>query len=236
MAKRQASSSQIKPITLVPKAQFKQQGTVIFLHGLGDTGYGWLSIMEQLHKHTPNIKYILPTAPARPVTINGGVSMPAWYDIKTLNEKSRLGESLEGLSDTTKSISDLIEEEIGNGIPSHKIMLGGFSQGGASAMYIGYTYPKKLAGFLFLSSYLPQREEFIEKVTDANKATEFLMCHGESDGVIQVDWGRRSCEQLKLLGRKGTLKIYPDMAHEASNEEITDCLNFILRTYAQPKL
>jgi predicted esterase len=126
---------------------------VIFLHGLGDTGYGWLQIIEILHKKTPHIKYILPTAPSRAVTINGGESMPAWYvcnclallicryDIKSLSEKSR-SDPLDGLDDTEKIsmsitllfltyflVTDLIEEEIGNGTPSHKIMLGGFSQG-----------------------------------------------------------------------------------------------------------
>jgi len=225
MAKRTASFSQIKPITLKSN-QIKQQGTVIFLHGLGDTGYGWLQIMEILHKKTPHIKYILPSAPSRPVTINGGMSMPAWYDIKTLSERGR-SESLEGLSDTVKTISDLIEEEIGNGIPSNKIMLGGFSQGGASAMYIGYTYPKKLAGLLLLSSYMPQKEEFMENINEVNKMTEFLMCHGEFDNVIQPDWSKRSYDQLISLGRKGSYKTYPEMGHEATNEEINDCLEFI---------
>jgi len=229
MAKRTASFSQIKPIFLKSK-EIKQQGTVIFLHGLGDTGYGWLQIMEILHKQTPHIKYILPTAPSRPVTINGGEPMPAWYDIKSLSEKAR-NESLEGLSDTVKTISDLIEEEIGNGIPSNKIMLGGFSQGGASAMYVGYTYPRKLAGLLFLSCYLPQREDFLSKVNETNLQTEFLMCHGESDGVIPLEWGKRSYDILLSLGCKGSMQSYPGMAHEATNREIDDVMSFVLKIF-----
>jgi len=232
MAKRTASYSQIKPISLKSK-QTQQQGTFIFLHGLGDTGYGWLQIMEILHRKTPHIKYILPTAPSRPVTINGGEPMPAWYDIKSLSEKSR-SDPLDGLSETVKSISELIEEEIGNGIPSHRIMLGGFSQGGASAMYIGYTYPRKLAGLLILSAYLPQRDEFFERVTDCNKQTEFLMCHGENDSVIPLDWGKKSYDQLISSGRSGVFKSYSGMAHEASNKEIEDVLEFVLRIFGSP--
>lgn len=229
MAKRSASYSQIKPISLMHKST-PQQGTVIFLHGLGDTGYGWLQIIELLHKKTPHIKYILPTAPSRPVTINGGESMPAWYDIKSLSEKSR-SDPLDGLADTEKIIIDLIEEEIGNGIPSHKIMLGGFSQGGASSMYIGYTYPKKLAGLIFLSSYLPQRDIFLGRVSEANQQTEFLMCHGENDSVIPIDWGKKSFDQLSQIGRKGNFKTYPFMGHEAIQEEINDMLVFIQRIF-----
>lgn len=230
MAKRTASFSQIKPITLNP--QTKQQGTVIFLHGLGDTGFGWLQIMEMLHKKTPHIKYILPSAPSIPVTINGGEIMPAWYDIKDTTFLAR-SEHCQGLSTTQKTISDLIEEEIRNGIPSDNIMLGGFSQGGASAMYIGYTYPKKLAGLLLLSAYLPQQKEFFEKFNEVNRTTEFLMCHGDHDNVIPINWGRKASEQIKSLGVPGTILSYRDMAHEAAPEEIDDCLSFIQRIFGK---
>jgi len=119
-----------------------------------------------------------------------------------------------------------------------KIMLGGFSQGGASAMYVGYTYPKKLAGFIFLSSYLPQQDEFLKRVNlgISNQATEFLMCHGEADEMVTFQWGKRSCDQLLTLGMKGTFKAFPEMGHEATNEEIGDVLSFILRIFTNSKL
>jgi len=213
--------------TVVLDAKSKHSGTVIFLHGLGDTAYGWLPVMQSIQPKTPHLKYILPTAPMRSVTINAGMRMPAWYDISDLSE--RMSEDFEGLEETRKQIVEIIESEIRQGVPSHRILLGGFSQGGASALYIGYRLNKPLAGVLGLSCYLPNLATFSQAITAESKGTECLMCHGEDDMVVFHSWGLTSFEALTKAGVKAKFMSYPGLSHAASEEEIQDVQAYILK-------
>uniref|UniRef100_A0A6B2LIL7 Phospholipase/carboxylesterase/thioesterase domain-containing protein n=1 Tax=Arcella intermedia TaxID=1963864 RepID=A0A6B2LIL7_9EUKA len=197
------------------------------MHGLGDTGEGWLDFVELLRPITPNVKYVLPTAPAIPVTINSGLSMPAWYDIQSLDDRST--DECVGIEKTHSKISQLIEYEIELGIPSTRIILGGFSQGAACGIYIGYTYPKPLAGVLALSGYLPNDKAFKEKFNSKNKKSELLMCHGEDDEVVIHDWGKRSFRKLIEYGITGNFNSYPYLGHSANEQELKDCARFIKR-------
>eukprot|EP01125_Pyxidicula_operculata_P022289 TRINITY_DN9027_c0_g1_i1.p1 TRINITY_DN9027_c0_g1~~TRINITY_DN9027_c0_g1_i1.p1 ORF type:complete len:265 (+),score=27.46 TRINITY_DN9027_c0_g1_i1:42-836(+) len=218
-----SSSKSLQTVVLQPKT--KHHGTVIFLHGLGDTGYGWAPVMELIQPQSPHIKFIMPTAPSRPVTINGGMRMPAWYDIKDLSD--RASEDYEGLEETKERVLEIIEEEVRSGIPPSRIVLGGFSQGGACALYIGYSCKRKLGGVMGLSCYLPYYKNFAKMISKENEDTQLLMCHGIEDNIVMHHWGEMSFEVLRNSGIKGVFKSYQYMGHEAGNEEIEECSNFI---------
>jgi len=176
----------------------------------------------------PHIKFVLPTAPMRSVTLNSGMRMPAWYDIKDLSD--RMEEDFEGLEETKAQVIDLIEAELKQGLPSNRIVIGGFSQGGAAALYTGFRYTKPLAGILALSSYLPSRAQFSQTLAPENKDTECLMCHGEDDPVVFHQWGLASFETLTSTGVKAKFMSYPGLMHGASDEEVQDVLSFIKKT------
>jgi predicted esterase len=135
-----------------------------------------------------------------------GMKMPAWYDIRHLNPDAR--EDVDGLNDTRRIIAELVDAEIKAGTPSDKIILGGFSQGGASAIWSGFSESRKLAGILGLSCYVPSAKTFPEIVREENKSTPILMLHGDSDEVVRYSWGQQSFALLKELGLNGTFKAY----------------------------
>mmetsp|Transcript_28538 Transcript_28538/g.31705 ORF Transcript_28538/g.31705 Transcript_28538/m.31705 type:complete len:232 (+) Transcript_28538:88-783(+) len=213
----------VPPSHIKPTA--KHEASAIFLHGLGDSAEGWLSAMQILAHRTPSIHYIIPNAPHRPVTINGGMSMPAWYDIKDLS--NREGEDFDGLDETKETIYDLIQAELDAGIPSDKIIVGGFSQGGASALYAGYQYDKPLAGIASLSAYLPKINSFHKLINSANANTPLFWGHGDCDPMVRIDWGKQSFKTLQNNGVKGEFNTYQGMQHSACEQELDDLLRFM---------
>jgi len=222
-----STPSSLQTVILRPDPIHKHTGTVIFLHGLGDTAHGWVDLIETMRPRAPHVKFILPTAPNRPVTINSGMNMPAWYDIKQLSDRE--DDICDGIEDTNEKVAQIIEDEIKSGIPSNRILLGGFSQGGASSLHIAYTYPKPLAGVLALSSYLPSVQNFVKSFNPANKHTELLMCHGKDDTTVLHRWGKTSFDKLKSLGVNGNFISYPGLGHFANEQEIRDSVAFIQR-------
>lgn len=158
--------------------------------------------------------------------------MPAWYDITDLSDRAK--EDFDGLEDTRRQIGEIIDGEIKQGIPSHRILLGGFSQGGASALFTAYRYNKPLAGALGLSCYLPNLSKFPQTVTPESKDTECLLCHGEDDTVVYHRWGMHSYEALTQAGVKANFISYPGLEHSASEEEIQDMLAFIQKVLRPP--
>eukprot|EP01129_Flabellula_baltica_P003734 TRINITY_DN1346_c0_g1_i4.p1 TRINITY_DN1346_c0_g1~~TRINITY_DN1346_c0_g1_i4.p1 ORF type:complete len:208 (-),score=44.85 TRINITY_DN1346_c0_g1_i4:33-656(-) len=199
------------------------------MHGLGDSGAGWAPVFRAFNREMcSHIKFICPSAPSRPVTINMGMMMPAWYDIKSLD--SRGAESYEGIEETQAMISSVIDAEIESGIPSERIVLGGFSQGGACSLKIGYSFDKKLAGVVGLSCYLPNPTTFESEMTPANKETELLMLHGDCDEVVLHTWGEQSFNHVKSVGAmEANFKTYSDIGHELSQEEMLDLESWILK-------
>eukprot|EP00695_Tsukubamonas_globosa_P000343 TRINITY_DN1250_c0_g1_i1.p1 TRINITY_DN1250_c0_g1~~TRINITY_DN1250_c0_g1_i1.p1 ORF type:complete len:221 (+),score=55.21 TRINITY_DN1250_c0_g1_i1:60-722(+) len=207
------------PIIISPSQ--KHTASVIFLHGLGDTGEGWEPVCEQLSSAFGHVKFILPTAPVRPVTLNMGFMMPAWYDIKTLSPDGKEDET--GTKQTAQFINSLIDKEVASGVPSNRIVLAGFSQGGAMSLYTGLTNSKKLGGILSLSGYLPLSKTFPAALSEANKDTPLLMCHGDADPVVRYAWGQLSFNSLKEWGLSHTdFKTYAGMPHSACPKEIAD--------------
>ncbi|XP_064486846.1 acyl-protein thioesterase 1-like [Ornithodoros turicata] len=210
------------PSPVIVSATAKHTATVIFMHGLGDTGLGWSPILEAIRQ--PHIKYICPTAPTIPVTLNGGMPMPAWFDLFSLNPNGAEDEA--GIKSATECIHRLIHEEEKLGIPSHRIVLGGFSMGGALALYSGFKLSKPLAGMLGLSCWLPLYKEFPAGAA-GNQDTSVLLCHGDSDDLVPLKWGALTCELLKSFVKSVDMKQYRGMGHSSCEEEMKDISTFL---------
>lgn len=213
--------------------------TVIFLHGLGDSGHGWAPVMRLLSKSLPFIKFILPHAPQQPVTLNGGMRMPSWYDIYSLDEGEGR-EDEDGLMKSRKDVNDLIDAEIKGGIPESRIVLGGFSQGGVVSILTALTASYRLAGLISLSAYLPLRKSFTTHMNHSSKSLPIFMGHGTADYVVQYKWGKDSHAWMKEAGCTNvTFKSYENMQHSCNDLEIEDVREFLdgcLNIYAKDSL
>ncbi|KAI1140640.1 Phospholipase/carboxylesterase [Hypoxylon sp. FL0543] len=221
------------PPLLFPAAA-KHTATVIFVHGLGDTGYGWASAVENWRRRQrlDEVKFILPHAPRIPVTAAEGMAMPGWYDILALSGKTddiRKDQDEPGILKSRDYFHGLIQAEIDSGIPASRIVLGGFSQGGAISLFSGLTAKVKLAGIVALSAYLPLDSKFPDflKENDHNRKTPVLMCHGDEDSVVPTNFGQMSYEMLKKQGFDVTMKIYRGMPHSACVEELDEVEAFL---------
>jgi phospholipase/carboxylesterase len=202
-------------IIIEPKSSHK--ASVIWLHGLGADGHDFEPIVPELNLEPESgIRFIFPHAPKRPVTINNGMHMRAWYDVKSPNLRDQ--EDSESIVASSELINHYIDAEIETGIESNKIILAGFSQGGAITLHAGLRYAKPLAGLLALSTYLPLPKQLeAEAVTDKNIA--IMMAHGISDPVIPVAQGKASAETLKSQGYSVEWHEYK-MQHSVCIEEI----------------
>lgn len=199
--------------------------SIIWLHGLGADGYDFKPVVEALN--LPNVRFILPHAPARPVSINNGYVMPAWYDIHGLGTASPQDEA--GIRAAQKLIEKLIAQEQKRGVPARRIMLAGFSQGGALALHTALRYPDRLAGVIGLSTYLPLRSTVAAEAHEANRDIPVFMAHGTDDNVINPDTCLISVNTLRSLGYAVEWHEYP-MAHNVCQEEIDDIREFITRS------
>lgn len=200
-----------------------QEHTATFIgpiHGLGDTNMGWADAAHHLHTSSlGHVKFILPNAPIQPVTLNMGMSMPSWYDITSLDDRSN--QECEGIEDARKMVNDLIQEELDAGIPLSRIVVGGFSQGGALALYAGLQYDGQLAGVCCMSGYLPKDHAF--ELSEAAKKTPVAHFHGTDDPTVKIEWARQSQEKLTAMGLETYgLFEYKGMGHSACPEEFAD--------------
>ena len=168
---------------------------VIWLHGLGDSGHGFAPIVPELKlPESMAVKFLFPHAPERPVTINGGMRMRAWYDIKSLDFESRA--DLEGVKESAAQVEALIEAQIESGIPSERIVLAGFSQGGVIALHLAPRYANKFAGVIALSTYMCEPSLLGSEAKDTNRETPIMMAHGEQDEVVPVFMGNAAFKTL----------------------------------------
>lgn len=199
--------------------------SIIWLHGLGADGYDFAPVVEALQP-MPHIRFILPHAPAVPVTINGGYAMPAWYDIYGSDIADRQDEA--GMRASQSQIEALIAQEKHRGIAANRILLAGFSQGGAIALHTGLRHAENLAGLMALSTYLPLHEKFQNERSVQNQHTPIFMGHGKFDDIIPMETAIGSKTLLEKLGHDVEWHDYP-MPHSLCNEEIADIRDFILR-------
>jgi len=219
-------SSHPKPIAIKPATA--HTATVIFLHGLGDSGAGWydgMKIVQELENQ--HIKFILPSASTQRVTLNGGMMMPSWYDIKSLDRNSKDREDVKGVDEAKLYVQHLVENEEKSGIPTDRIIVGGFSQGASIALDFSYHYTKKLAGALCLSGYIPVNQRFASLVNKANINTPALVCHGTDDELIPIVVADMAVKLLKDVGISVEMNKYPGLPHSASDEELMDVAQWI---------
>jgi len=211
----------LKYITIPPRAA--HTATIVFSHGLGDTGEGWRPVAHMLASQFPHVKWILPHAPAVPVTINGGMVMPAWFDLYSLG-KSDDKEDEEGLLRSSASIGQIVKAENEAGIPNEKIVIGGFSQGAALSLVAGLTSEKKYAGVAILSGWLPMRKKLAPMFSAEATSTPIFWGHGTSDNVVPYRFGAGSVQLLKdSLGFKDIeFKSYQGVGHSSDTQEIVD--------------
>ncbi len=197
--------------------------SVIWMHGLGADGNDFVPIVNELELDgTPAIRFVFPHAPMRPVTINNGYVMRAWYDVSfgDLEGQSRRADE-KGVRESQAHITALIEREAKRGVAAEDIVLAGFSQGGAIALQTGLRHPRKLAGVIALSTYLPLAESLLQESAPANKATPIFMAHGTYDPVVPLMMGAGSMTLLSGLGYAVEWRQYP-MPHSVCPEEIED--------------
>jgi phospholipase/carboxylesterase len=193
---------------------------VIWLHGLGADGFDFVPIVNELRLPTTlAARFIFPHATPRPVTINNGFVMRAWYDITGFGPDR--AEDDAGIRESDVVVRKYIEQQIEQGIPASKIVIAGFSQGGAIAFQTGLRYPQRLAGIMALSTYLPLRASVANEASAANRDVPILMCHGAHDGVVPPTLGETSRDILLKLGYQIDWRSYP-MAHQVCLEEVMD--------------
>lgn len=193
---------------------------VIWLHGLGANGYDFKPIVPELNLPVGHgIRFIFPHAPQRPVTINAGVVMPAWYDVYSMSFIDH--EDEEGINHSVHQVEQLIQQQQQHGINSKKIVLAGFSQGGAVALHTALRYKQPLAGIMALSSYLPLAKDFAKNLSEANKNIPVLMCHGTHDPVVPYHLGDDSRYFMEQAGIDVEWHSYP-MQHSVCPDEIND--------------
>ena len=199
--------------------------SVIWLHGLGADGNDFVPIIPELHlSDNPAIRFIFPSAPSMPVTVNGGYVMPAWYDIVGRNLMDQ--EDAEGIKRSAASIVELIDREVQRGIAYKNIVLAGFSQGCAMALYVGLRLHHQLAGIIALSGYLPLAMSLNLEKHSANQATLIFMAHGTYDPVVVLDRAQASHALLETLGYQIDWNEYP-MEHSVNHEELQDISRFL---------
>jgi len=203
------------------------EASVIWLHGLGADGNDFIPIVRELElTEAPEIRFVFPHAPMRPVTINSGLLMRAWYDIG--GQDFSRGEDATGIQSSQREIENLIARERERGIPSSRIILAGFSQGGAIALQSALRHPQKLAGVIALSTYLPLARTIAAEAHPANAHTPIFMAHGLQDGVIPFAFAAASRDFLLKLGYRVKWREYP-MLHSVCLEEIADISGFLRR-------
>ena len=199
-------------------------GSVIWLHGLGADGRDFEPIVPELRLPADlPLRFVFPHAPVRPVTINGGMAMRAWYDILSLDSEGRA--DAEGVHQSTALLEALIDREIERGIKPDRIVVAGFSQGGAIAINAILHSRVKLAGLMALSTYIPIPGELA--ASRGNRELPVFMAHGSFDPMIQMQWGRASADSLAKAGFTVEWHDYP-MAHAVCPDEINDIRAWLL--------
>ncbi len=193
-----------------------QRGTVIWMHGLGASNHDFDPIVPELE--APFLRFVFPAAPVRPVTINGGMRMPAWYDLLTLDDPP-LRENEADVRQSEAAILALVERERERGVPPSQVVLAGFSQGGAMALHCGLRAPEPLAGVLVLSAYLLLPQRFDEERVAAGSQVPVLFAHGRYDPIVPVWLGKAAYERLASAGCAARWNEF-DMEHSLCLQEV----------------
>ena len=201
--------------------------TILIMHGLGADGRDFVPIAEQLDLRSVGpVRFLFPYAPVIPVTINGGMVMPAWYDILAADLVRREDEA--GLRSSQASIEALLAREKARGMPANRMVVEGFSQGCAMALMVGLRHAETLAGLVCMSGYLPLADKTAQEASTACKSTPIFMGHGTRDGVVALPRATASRDALKALGYAVDWHEYP-MEHSVCPQEIADLESWLKR-------
>ena len=203
--------------TVIVEPEMEHTSTVVWLHGLGASGHDFEPVVPMLE--CPNTRFVFPHAPIMGVTINMGMEMPAWYDIKTLDWEAPDREDETSIRSSAKLIVELLEQEHEKGIEYENIVLAGFSQGGALALHVGSRLQKKLAGMMILSAYQVLADTYDGEASDENRETPILFGHGVYDDMVPVMMGRAALESMVEAGNPCEWNGYR-MGHEVVMDEL----------------
>jgi phospholipase/carboxylesterase len=202
--------------------------TILWMHGLGADGHDFEPLVpELLDARLPALRFVFPHAPVRPVTINNGYAMRAWYDISAIDR--RAAEDFQGMRESAEAIGGLIHREHARGIASDHILLAGFSQGGAMALHLATRHPDTFAGIIALSCYLPLAHELAKTRNTANLKTPLFMAHGTQDPVVPYALASESRQMLKTAGYPVEWHEYA-MPHSLCEAEVQDIRAWLART------
>jgi phospholipase/carboxylesterase len=214
-------------LTLAPDGE--PRGAVIWLHGLGADGFDFAPIVPELRlPDSLPLRFIFPHAPMRRVTINQGFVMRAWYDILGFGPGSPEDEA--GIRDSARIVTQFIERETARGLAENRILLAGFSQGGAIALHTALRHPRPLAGVMALSTYLPLVSRLAAEAAEANRGTPIFMAHGLHDGIVPVALGEASRAALEAHGNPVIWRTYP-MEHQVCMDEIRDISQWLVQRF-----
>ncbi|HEU4617881.1 MAG TPA: alpha/beta fold hydrolase [Gammaproteobacteria bacterium] len=201
--------------------------SVIWLHGLGADGHDFEPIVDELGLDG-GYRFVFPHAPVRPVTLNGGLPMRAWFDVFSLDRNLREDEA--GIRESARAIGALIDAEVLRGVPARRIVLAGFSQGGAMALHVALRETRALAGVLALSCFLPLASALHREKQAANAALPIFMAHGVADPVVPIRFAEASKAVLEAEGYRVEWKTYP-MGHSVCAVEIADIAAWLRNRY-----
>ncbi|URI11366.1 alpha/beta hydrolase [Aquincola tertiaricarbonis] len=205
--------------------------SIIVLHGLGADGNDFVPLAQELDlTAVGDVRFIFPQAPTMPVTINGGYVMRAWYDILGADLVRREDEA--GLRQSQQQVAALIDRERERGVPAHRIVLGGFSQGCAMSLLTGLRYPERLAGIAGLSGYLPLADTLAAEAHDANRLVPIFLGHGLHDGVVTLARATSTRQALQEAGYDVAWHTYP-MQHSVCAQEVRDLNDWLLKVLAR---
>lgn len=208
------------PAAVIVEPAQPANAVVIWLHGLGADGHDFVPIVPELTLPAGiHARFVFPHAPVRPVTLNGGMRMRAWYDIKSLSRSDLQDDA--GIRESAATVMEIVAEQRRAGIAARRTVIAGFSQGGAITLHAVCRLAEPLAGAMALSTYLPLHDTLPRELTDAAKETPVLMCHGRADPVLALSMGTSSRDGLKSWGMNVEWHDYP-MAHAVCAEEIDD--------------
>ena len=206
------------------------KSTIIILHGLGASATDFVPVARELDlRALGDVRFVFPFAPVQPVTINGGMSMPSWYDILGADLVRREDEP--SLRASGLAVQALVDREIAKGVPASRIVLGGFSQGCAMTLLTGLRAPRRLAGLLGMSGYLPLAATTAAERSEANRDVPIFLGHGRADPVVPYARGTGTRDALVELGYSVEWHDYP-MQHSVSQEEIADVQAWLLKVLA----
>jgi len=215
------------PAAVEVEPRRKADAAVVLLHGLGADGHDFESLVPELDlPEAPAIRWVFPHAPVRPVTINSGMRMRAWYDIRGFDQSAIPDEK--GIRESAAAASALVRREAERGVPPDRVVLAGFSQGGAISLFAGLRHPERLAGILALSTYLPLEESLAAEAHPANAAVPIFMAHGRFDPVVPLALGQSARDLLIARGYDVDWRTYP-MPHSLCPPEIADVRAWLLK-------